>query len=54
MSIPEKDADQDLLEAMSLVMDLMRPLAANEATIATMDAVLDELRQIVRRQAREV
>jgi hypothetical protein len=54
MSFPEKDADQDLLEAMSLVIDLMRPLAANEATIATMDAVLDELRQIVRRQAGEV
>jgi hypothetical protein len=54
MSIPEKDLDQDLLEAMSHAMDLMRPLAANEATIATMDAILDKMRQMVQQQAGEV
>jgi hypothetical protein len=54
MSIPEEDVDQDLLEAMNQIMDLLRPLAANEATIATMDAILDGLGQIVQRQAGEV
>jgi hypothetical protein len=53
-SIPEKDVDQDLLEAMNHIMDLLRPLAANEATIATMDAILDELRRMVQQQAGEV
>jgi hypothetical protein len=47
MHIPEKDVDQDLLEAMSHIMDLLRPLAANAATIATMDAILEEMHRIV-------
>lgn len=54
MSIPEKDVDQDLWEAMSRIMDLLRPLAANAATIATMDTILEELHQIVQQQAGDV
>jgi hypothetical protein len=51
MTIPEKGMDENLLEAISQIMDLLRPLAANEATIAAMDAVLEEMDQIVRQQA---
>jgi hypothetical protein len=53
MAIPEKDVDQDLLEAMGQIMDLLRPLAANAETVSAMDAVLEEMDWIVRRQAGE-
>ncbi|MBL7064911.1 MAG: hypothetical protein ISS49_12000 [Anaerolineae bacterium] len=52
-SIPEEEVDKDLVEAMSHIMELLRPLAANEEVIATQDEILRSLRQILRQKGEE-
>jgi hypothetical protein len=50
-SIPPEEVDEELVEAMSHIMDLLRPLAADEGTIAIQDEILRSLRQILRQKA---
>jgi hypothetical protein len=54
MSIPEQEVNEELLEAMSRIMDLLRPLAANEETVGTMDAILDRLHEILQQRVRTI
>ena len=49
-SIHQEEVDEELVEAMSHVMDLLRPLAANEETVAIQDELLRSLRQILRQK----
>jgi hypothetical protein len=50
--IPEADVDEGLSEAMGQILDLLRPLAANAATVATMDTIMEELERICSGQPR--
>lgn len=47
---PLEEMDEELVEAMSQIMALLRPLA-DEETIATQDMILDELRGILQQKA---
>jgi hypothetical protein len=49
-SIPQEEVDEELVEAMSHIMDLLRPLAANEETVAIQDELLRSLRQILQQK----
>ena len=49
-SIPQEEVDEELVEAMSHIMELLRPLAANEETVAIQDEILHSLRQILRQK----
>jgi hypothetical protein len=53
-SIPQEEVDEELVEAMSHIMELLRPLAANQETIATQDEILRSLRQILRQKTEGV
>jgi hypothetical protein len=50
-SIPPKEVDEELVEAMERIMDLLRPLAANEEAVAIQDEILGTLYQILRDKA---
>jgi len=52
-SIHPEEVDEELVEAMSHIMDLLRPLAADEETIATQDGIIRVLRQILRQKAED-
>jgi hypothetical protein len=49
-SIHQEDVDEELVEAMSHTMELLRPLAANQDTIAIQDEILRSLRQMLRQK----
>jgi hypothetical protein len=53
MRIPEAEVDHDLLEAMGHMLDLLRPLAANAATVDTMDTILERLERIAGEKERK-
>jgi len=50
-SIPVGEVDEELMEAMTQIMTLLRPLAANEETIANQDRILDGMHQILQQKA---
>jgi hypothetical protein len=49
-SIPQEEMNEELVEAMSHIMDLLRPLAANEEVVAIQDGILRSLRQILQQK----
>jgi len=50
-SIPDEELDEELVDALSLLMGLLHPVAADEETATGMDANLERLRQVVRQKA---
>jgi hypothetical protein len=50
-SIPSEEVDEELVEAMERIMDLLRPLAANEEALAIQDEILRALHQMLRDKA---
>lgn len=50
-SIPVGEVDEELMEAMTQIMTLLRPLAADEETIANQDRILDGMRRILQQKA---
>jgi hypothetical protein len=47
-SIDQEDVDEELVEAMSHIMELLRPLAADPDTVAMQDEIVRGLRQVLR------
>ncbi|MDY6875653.1 MAG: hypothetical protein SWK90_05570 [Chloroflexota bacterium] len=52
-SIPQEEVDEELVEAMSHIMELLRPLAANEETVAIQDGILRSLHQTLQQKKAE-
>jgi len=52
--IPSEQLDEALLEAMEQIMALLTPLAADEETLATQDAIVRSLRQKLAQKAEQV
>ena len=49
--IPPEEANEELVEAMEQIMELLRPLAADEETIALQDEIVRSMRQMLQQKA---